>query len=232
MATFLQKRLVPLFAKHRLLIIKLFEVAEISIIFIWGAGGYMLFNDFSGNFAWLYTVGTWFGSGALTLYILTLLPGIIKRLQFLPEYTMPIARILTIFRRHLGILMFLLVFVHLGFVFLLPRGLTGQLAVSKLNLEPGHYFGITAFIMLFPLWITSNDISFKLLGQIRNTIHRLTYVILFILFMHVSFYNRRWAVVMGVLFAVLILSLVKKYRSSRAVQQQTTQSISEETVSS
>ncbi len=206
MATYLQKHLVPVFSKNRKLIIQIFQLAELSTIFIWGFGGYLLARDFPENYPIVHRVGTWFGRGALILYVLTLLPGIIRRVQFLVDVTIPIARILTMFRRHLGILMFLLVFVHMGFVYLMPLGFTNQLSLGNLPLEVGHIFGITAFIMLFPLWITSNDISLRILGPVRNTIHRLTYVILFIIFLHVSFFNKSWAVVLGILSIALLFS--------------------------
>lgn len=165
-------------------IIKAFQFLEFSIIAIGWMGSSIFLQQPDVYDEILMGIGQFFGSMALLLYSLTLIPGILKRLQLWQEYTLPVAQILTLFRRHMGILMFLMLFVHLLFMFVLPLAERGELNLLGDQIRNGQLWGFLALFMLLPLWITSNDTSVQLLGSWRTIIHRLTYVILAVLILH------------------------------------------------
>src|SRR5690606_32768110 len=112
----------------------------------------------------LVEYGLFFGKTALLLFCVTLLPGIIQRLRLYPALLMPLSSIIVMFRRHIGILTFLLISVHLAFVSVLPRFIfQGRLLPATLP-QFFELMGITAWLLLFPVWLTSNDTSMQMLG--------------------------------------------------------------------
>ncbi|MBP9820157.1 ferric reductase-like transmembrane domain-containing protein [Candidatus Woesebacteria bacterium] len=124
-------------------------------------------------------VGNKFGVLALILYGFTLLPGILKRLQILPVTQVT----LMLFRRQFGILMFLTVLIHSGYSLLFPLLSTSTLSINLFTTR--EVLGTIAEIVLFPLFITSNDRSVRVLGKWWNRVHKLTYVALLFIFGHV-----------------------------------------------
>jgi len=65
------------------------------------------------------------------------------------------------FRRHLGVLMFLCVFIHFSLTTQLPVLVSG--VIPPLNAP--KLFGFGAMLLLFPLWLTSNDTSQRFSGK-------------------------------------------------------------------
>lgn len=184
----LQKWLVP-----RQKWLKLaFWVAELLVIAIWALGvvafvflPYQEPANLQLHLA-LYEWGARFGVLALGCYILTLLPGIISRLRWQPV----LGAMLMPYRRHAGILMFLFVFAHMSFTTSLP----GVLGGLGLTINTPKLFGLLAMMVLFPLWLTSNDPSQRYLGKKWKFLHRLTYIALLMIFMHLAFFRKRWAI--------------------------------------
>ncbi len=141
--------------------------------------GLPIFLAFPKNFALLLELGGKFGTISLLFYALTLLPGILKRLQILPVIQVT----LMLFRRQFGIFMFLFAVNHSGYSMLFPTlALTGA---PPMQLSTREIFGTIAEFILFPLFITSNDLAVRKLGTWWNVIHKLTYVALLFIFGHI-----------------------------------------------
>lgn len=117
---------------------------------------------------------------SIILFWITLIPGILKRFQ-LTGIFIPIRVILMLFRKEIGILMYLFALTHYAWSRFLPIFvIKGDL----LSFSPFEFFGLAAFVLAFPLFITSNDLSIRKLGKVWKTIHSLTYVIVWLLFLH------------------------------------------------
>src|SRR3989344_5117925 len=104
------------------------------------------------NYADIFvTIGLKAGDLAVLTYCVTLIPGIARRFSVKHK----LLSLLMIFRRYFGISMFLFVAIHFfmirgaGFI---RNGFSAQFALFELA-------GITAGLLLIPLFITSNDMS-------------------------------------------------------------------------
>ncbi|MFQ4144872.1 ferric reductase-like transmembrane domain-containing protein [Chlorogloeopsis sp. ULAP02] len=116
---------------------------------------------------------------ALTCYIITLLPTIL-RIVFPQIKETGIPKWLLKYRRIIGILAFFLAFFH------------GFLLVQKRNIDffdPKTFWiylqGISTFIIFTILAITSNDWSVKKFKKNWKQLHKLTYLAMFLLTWHV-----------------------------------------------
>lgn len=165
-------------------------------------------------------LGSNLGTVSLILFCLTLLPGIITRLQILPQLTLPIATMITPFRRHLGISMFLTAFVHMSLSStlphialtlltirsVLPMTLDQKLPIILASLPPPfrlfEQVSIIGWLLLLPVWLTSNDFSQKRLGKWWKRVQRLTYLAIWFIMAHLALQGAGWALAVGV-FAVL-----------------------------
>lgn len=138
------------------------------------------------------------GEFAILSYVATLLPGIFRRLRIQNK----LVSLLMIYRRQVGILTFYLLLLH----FWLERGISwflqGQLWSEKALFE---LFGIAAFLIFFLLYVTSNDYSTKKLGVWWTRMHNLTYILVWITYLHVALNEfSMWALIL-MIFAVLEL---------------------------
>lgn len=111
-----------------------------------------------------------FGELALLTYTLTLIPGMAKR--FGMNYLL--ITILMLYRRQIGILMFLLALTHM------------ILSGMFLSLQPFVVASTMAMIILFLLFITSNNISQKKLSHNWYKLQKLTYLVMFLIMIHVA----------------------------------------------
>ena len=122
-----------------------------------------------------------YGSMALIVYLMTITPGIIKRLKIKGVFA-DLQVILMLFRRELGILSFFLVFFH----YMLLRGIlfirAGMFFVPS---ELYEVLGFIAFDIMFLLFITSNNYSVQKLGKWWGRLHSLTYLVIWLAFFHV-----------------------------------------------
>jgi sulfoxide reductase heme-binding subunit YedZ len=110
------------------------------------------------------------------------------------------------FRRHFGITMFLSALLHSGLTVTLLAIVTGQIPVV---LQP-QLMGVIALSLLFPLWLTSNDLSQQRLGKGWKVLHRLTYLALIFIFLHVAMMMKWiWGVLMGTVLILELLSWLK-----------------------
>lgn len=156
---------------------------EVIIITLIGFGFFIYSTDKNVFFDLSPILGNKAGEVAFYLYCLTLIPGIMNRLQI----SSPIKVILMTFRRHLGITMFLTSFMHMCYTGVIPLIVSNRLSLKMFSQH--QMMGLGALLALFPLWLTSNDFSTKRLGYNWQRIHRLTYVALFFIYMHTALYG-------------------------------------------
>lgn len=138
-----------------------------------------------------YFIGQNAGKLALLFYCITIVPGAFKRFGIKNK----IIAILTIYRRYFGITMYLFLLMHYWV-------LNGVLVILKgvfINPTLIQTYGLFALILLTPLFLTSNDFSLKTLGIWWYRLHKLTYVILFLIFFHVALQRiSLWSILAGV----------------------------------
>lgn len=135
---------------------------------------------FFGNLLLEYELGKIFGNISATIFLFTQIPGIIRRFQA-AGIIKNLGNLLMFSRRELGIFMFVTASVHYLLMFVLPTFRYG------FNPPPGFVvFGILAFYLSLPLFLTSNQWSKKKLKKKWNYLHKLSYLILWAIFLHVS----------------------------------------------
>jgi DMSO/TMAO reductase YedYZ heme-binding membrane subunit len=202
---------------RRVGITRLFWVAEALLVLLFVYTFMQVSQDYSAVALFLAEWGGRLGVIATIAYVLTLLPGCITRLQWWPHYTQPIAGMLLPFRRHLGILMFLLVYLHMQFTTFFPQLAGNNFDPSKIQLMLFQQLGYAAWLLLLPLWLTSNDFSQRKLGTWWKRLHRLTYVVLFLSFMHTALIQASWMYLLGAVGILELLSWIIYWRRSRVL---------------
>ncbi len=141
------------------------------------------------------------GKAALTLYVLTMVPGMVRRFGL---FIKPVA-VLMVFRRYIGILMYLVAFIHASVIRFISMIRTGRFIAGPLFILAGS----SALFMLFWLFITSNDWSVNRLGAWWKKVHALTYVALGFIVAHVALQRVSvWSVVIGGAAVMQIASFV------------------------
>ena len=191
------------------LILNGFRALEIGAVVLYAVAAYAFINDTDAMVFW-YELGRRLGQVALFLYLITLIPGILTRLQFQPL----IGAMLMPFRRHFGILMFLAALLHSGLTTTLLAMVTGQIPVL---MQP-HLMGVIALLILLPLWLTSNDTSQQKLGKGWKMLHRLTYLALLFIFLHVSAMRTSWMILTGSVLLLEVASWIKVWLKQRSAQ--------------
>lgn len=147
-----------------------------------------------------YTQAVSGGRAALILFVITLLPGIFKRFGIRNR----ILGLIMIFRRQFGITMFLLAAFHATIVSLLPKLLKGP-PISFLIFE---IFGVLSISLLFFLFITSNDLSQLKMGRWWYALHRLVYIIMWLILFHVALQRLSiWSVLAGSLITAEMIGI-------------------------
>lgn len=159
----------------------------------------------------VYELGKNFGLVALSWYSLSLTPGMISRFRW-PPITL-VGTMLMLFRRHFGIMMFLSALSHYLFSTIYFFWFSGISLFTAL--APAQTFGWLAFLTAIPLWVTSNSLAEKKLGKWWKRIHRLTYVILLLVFTHLFLVMTQWVWLGGVVLFLEIASWAVAWRRSR-----------------
>jgi sulfoxide reductase heme-binding subunit YedZ len=151
----------------------------------------------------MYSLAIEAGRVAIVFLSLTLLPGIFRRLGI----TMPLISALMLVRRYLGVSVFMNGLFH----YLVVRGvdrITGVLPATDLPLF--ETLGFTAISLMFWLFATSNDWSVSHLGKWWKRLHRLVYVIAWLLFGHVALQQVSiWSILIGAIAILEVISWVK-----------------------
>src|SRR3990172_5514033 len=182
-------------------------VNKLKLIRIWYTllGGWLVFFLIS-----LKTLGigewTWWGrqsaTAALIFFWLTLIPGILKRFQ-LGGRLIPIRTLMVLYRRQMGITMYVFALTHLLW--------SRFLSIFKIGgniwlFSPFEIIGLSAFILLTPVFITSNDWSVRMLGRWWRTLHALVYIVIWLLFLHLALQsNLGWKTFITLIMAALEL---------------------------
>lgn len=150
------------------------------ILTIYLLAAYAAFTRSDSYFSIYYDWGLTFGRSAIVFLGVAVLPGILGRFGINWQVT----RIITFFRRQVGITVFLLAFSHYSVIRNLPV-LSGQVPfVFPYSLF--EMFGFTAFCILFLMYITSNNWSMAKLGPWWKRLHRFVYVVLWLLVLHTA----------------------------------------------
>ncbi len=145
-----------------------------------------------------YSFGKLLGIAAWASFILTTIPGDIRRFE-LGGIFRQIQILLMFCRAQLGILMFLLASAHYTIVFIYPAIQAGSLPLIRLY----EVFGAFAFYLAFPLFVTSNTWSKRYLKRNWQKLHSLTYIITWFIFLHVALASNLKIAVLTALAALL-----------------------------
>jgi methionine sulfoxide reductase heme-binding subunit len=144
-----------------------------------------------------------FGEYASYAFCLTLLPSIMQRINIRFPFSLYIQSVLILVRRHMGILMYMLALAHGLMMSIFPRLASDTL----LRMPIEEILGLGALLLTTPLFVTANDYSVKLLGKKWKKLHRLSYLIVWIIFLHVAMMlDNRTAFIVAVIGALEILS--------------------------
>ncbi len=160
----------------------IFYPLQISVIVLIAVNAFFIFSkDFQTssilrqNF---YSYGMILGLIAFVFFIFTLTPGILARFGLKNKLILW----LTAFRRELGKLMFLFAFAHYLTIKVLPG--------ISMNIVPDfpiyQTIGFIALNLTFLLFITSTNRAQKKLGLWWKRLHRLVYITVWIIFLHVA----------------------------------------------
>ncbi len=148
----------------------------------------------------IYQIGRHLGQVAISLLGIVVLPGILGRFRI----EIKITKIITLFRRQLGITTFLLGFSH----YMLVRFSLYLAGLVEFKIPGALFetFGTFALFGLFLMFLTSNNFSVKKLGKWWKRLHRIVYVILWLLVLHTGLQRISiWSV--GI-FAVATLEVI------------------------
>jgi DMSO/TMAO reductase YedYZ heme-binding membrane subunit len=142
---------------------------------------------------------------AAALYIFTLFPGIITRFN-LKGLLSQIGKTIFFARTQLGISMFFAVFLH---YILKVKSLMQVNNYPPKEIELYFVFGFPAMIISFILFLTSNQQSKKFLKKNWFRLHKLTYLILGLAFLHVAVLDRGlFMLIFGAMIVLEIASYV------------------------
>lgn len=202
----LQGKIFQVAAKEKPIFYRSFLIVYTIILTMLVMGSVAIVRNSSSSL-WFYTAGVWSGRAAVTMLALVLIPGILGRFGIQIKVT----RVVTFYRRQLGITTFLLSFTHGMLVRIVGRFLLGRYPMSRAPLF--ELFGTLALSLLFFLFITSSDWSVSRLGPWWKRLHRLVYIIVWLILFHTILQRvSMWSVMIG---AVAVLELVSLLLSSR-----------------
>jgi sulfoxide reductase heme-binding subunit YedZ len=122
-----------------------------------------------------------------------------KRFQ-IAGWLLPVRTLLMLYRRQLGVTMYVLALTHLLWSRFLPTLTAGG---DIWLFSPFEIAGLFAFILLTPIFITSNDWSVINLKSWWDTIHSLVYVVIWLLFLHVGLQTAGWKALVTLIIASL-----------------------------
>ncbi len=168
------KQTVPLRAQ----IIRIFQAVEVMIVLLGIVGTAFILNKHSSESTW-YEVGSKMGIASLFMFILTILPGMLRRF----DQQKYLRQLLMLFRRHLGIMTYLLAASHSMLTSVAFRFSSAD--PSAVPIAQFELFGMIASNLMLLLFFTSNDRSVKWLGAWWKRLHKLVYVIGWLIATHI-----------------------------------------------
>lgn len=184
---------------------KAFNKLLLLIIFsTWGILVYSYFFDLN-----IKGKGALAGDAAIIFLWVSSLPGILKRFR-VRGLLAKLQVFLMTCRRRLGILMFMFAVMHFAW-YGLYRNLQKGLLPNFYDMSLHAKLGFIAVALAIPLYLTSNDVSVKLLGTLWQKIHNMVYLIMWFSAAHVFFNdNIEWAIPTGVVGILQIASHIYK----------------------
>ncbi|OGG30655.1 hypothetical protein A2973_00110 [Candidatus Gottesmanbacteria bacterium RIFCSPLOWO2_01_FULL_49_10] len=198
----LRERVFRVAARAKTLVYHMFFAVYAVFILTLLVGSIALVGDlpWSGQ---MYGLGVWSGRAAVTILAAVLVPGILGRFGIQIKVT----RVITFYRRQLGITTFLLAFTHGMLVRWVARIALGQYPLSAAPLF--EFFGTFALSLLFFLFVTSNDTSVKRLGPWWKRLHRTVYIIVWLVLFHTLLQRVSvWSALIGVVAVLEVVSLL------------------------
>lgn len=165
--------------------------------------GFFLFNSNLELYVTLAELATKFGTISLYLFLLTLVPGILQRLNVVVLLSTSVV----LFRRQIGIVMYILALLHSFYLSIIPQVMTSDLRLQ--NFATREIYGLIAILILFPVWITSNDVSQKKFGRFWKSIQRLTYIAMFFIYLHVAAIEKSAQLLTAIVILLEIISWIK-----------------------
>ena len=155
-------------------------------------------------------VGRQMGTLAALSLAVSLIPGVIKRFSW-QGFWRSAQIFLMAQRRWIGILMFQFVLLHFiwnRLFFYLKFG------IPNLNAIPlSQQIGFAAFLLLFPLVLTSNDLAVKILRRNWQRIHYLIYIIVWLVMLHTALIGElKYTLLMFFLALAQVVSWIWKWR--------------------
>ena len=190
------------FARNKRLVLIVTNILYLILLGIILTTTYSIYNDQS--IYNLFAINrAWFGRVALIVLLLVITPGIIGRFGI----DIKVSRIITLYRRRLGILVFVLAFTHFHII-TLPR----QAGLEPATLPIFQIIGFMALALLFFLFVTSNNFSVKRLGKWWKRLHRIVYVVPLLLLFHTAFQRISiWSILAGIFFVLEFSSFIYAY---------------------
>ncbi|MCB9813674.1 MAG: ferric reductase-like transmembrane domain-containing protein [Pseudomonadales bacterium] len=188
-----------LLVKYKQIILNIFltlQILGMGII----VSGFYLFSNFTEVFILIAQRGNSLGTLALLLFLTTLLPGIFSRFKVFPL----VGASIVLFRRQIGILMFIVAMIHSFYVSTIPAVMTGTFGPEFVTSR--EILGSLSLIILLPVWLTSNNISQKFFGKFWINIQRLTYFALIAIFAHVALTSYKSALIALIVLLLEIFS--------------------------
>jgi DMSO/TMAO reductase YedYZ heme-binding membrane subunit len=174
-------------------VIRLFQIGYLLIGLV-SLGGIFLFVS-GVERSVIYEWGLRAGRLAESFFIIVLIPGMATRYGIRNK---PLS-LLMIFRRYLGILMYVIALAHVAIVRIAP-----QLPYIDLSLPSGSVlYGGVAMVLLLPLFVTSNDSSVRRLGIWWTRVHKLIYGAMIVILLHTGL--QRVSVWSGVMAVFVVL---------------------------
>ena len=164
-------------------VLKRLFIGAYSAIFALIGLGFYLFSAQKSIYIFIALLSNKFGLLALGLFIVTLIPGILQRFKLNLFLSMSIV----LFRRHIGVLMYLLALLHSMYLSTIPVIMSGKFGIAIPSQH--EVYGSLSILILLPVWLTSNDVSQRFLGRFWKTLQRLTYFASIFIFLHVSLIN-------------------------------------------
>ncbi len=126
------------------------------------------------------------------------------------------------YRRTIGLLAFIYVSLHLLAWAVLDMGLLLSQAASDLVRRPYLIFGITAFILLIPLAVTSNNASIRKLGAKWRKLHWLVYPAVLLGVVHYLWQMKVIRTEGWIWLVVALAVLALRFRWPKALRQRST----------
>lgn len=188
--------------KNKSQVISIFKIVYLVLVIFLLAGSWSIYFQ-TNLFSFFYSKAILFGQIGLLLYIVTTIPGITRRFNI----RHPLIQVVMLFRRYIGITVFLSVLIHYWFqrgILLLQRGFFLPQTLFE-------YMGFFAFSLLFLMFLTSNEVSVKRLGRWWGRIHSVTYVVVWLIFLHTVLQCVSiWSVLAGITAVLQISSHIYK----------------------